>query len=121
MPTSTDTRAPDTRITHTSTGALRCESTAVVELPGGRSCDACVELVGGRHRYRVGGRFAEGFRWWYGWVTFDVDDTPVDPGTELLLRLVDGRTAMATVEHSVPTVPGRTAIRGVGAPPFDVP
>lgn len=96
------------------------ESDAVVECPDGVA-PARVELIGGRDRYSVGGRIAEGPRWWLGEVELLHDYIDLRIGSSIVIELSNGRSAPAVVEELAAPTSRRASIRGLGPPPFDVP
>ncbi len=91
---------------------------AVVEAAG-RQCHVEVELEAGRRRWSVGGRMAEGPRWWRGEIAWPDQDQELRAGTRIAVTLVDGRSAPAVVESLI--APDRVAVRGIAPPPFPVP
>lgn len=111
------TKEPDTRTT--SHVELVCD--AEVELPDRHRDPVHVELIAGRSSYSVGGRVAEGPRWWRGKVHWDEDVPAVPDGVEIWLHLEDGGHGIAVIEPAPTSPAGVKVIRGVGAPPFEVP
>lgn len=92
---------------------------AVVEAPDCEPRQVEVELLGGRNRWSVGGRIAEGPRWWRGELSWDGEPAELCAGTRITLELENGRTAMAVVEAAPAT--DAVAVRGIEPPPFSVP
>lgn len=95
-------------------------SVGTVRLPAGPCHDVPLTLVGGRHRYSVGGEIAEGFRWWRGRVEPGGSLPRVEPGTEIVIDLADGPTATAVVDETDPSAGEVVLFHGVGPPPFGV-
>lgn len=95
------------------------EGPAVVEAPdcGTRHVEA--ELLGGRTRWSVGGRYAEGPRWWRGQLSWDGEPIELRAGTQITVELADGRSALAVVEAA--PADDAVAVRGIEPPPFPVP
>lgn len=79
------------------------------------------DLVGGRSRYSVGGRVAEGPRWWWGRLEYDGEDELPQPSSEVVIDLGNGRSGVAVIEPDPTAPPGTVVIHGIGPPPFDVP
>lgn len=98
---------------------LACD--AELELPDRHRDPVHVELIAGRCSYSVGGRIAEGPRWWRGKVQWDEDAPVVPDGVEIWLHLEDGACGVAVIEPAPASPAGVKVIRGVGAPPFEVP
>ena len=92
---------------------------AVVEVPEGEPRQVDAELLGGRNRWSVGGRIAEGPRWWRGELSCDGEPIDLRAGTQVIIELDDGRSAMAVVESA--PAPDAVAVRGIEPPPFSVP
>jgi hypothetical protein len=92
---------------------------AVVEVPDAEPRHVDVELLAGRNRWSVGGRIAEGPRWWRGELSWDGEPIDLRAGTQITLELENGRSAMAIVEATPAT--DAVAVRGIEPPPFAVP
>lgn len=92
---------------------------AVIEVPDGEPRQVDAELLGGRNRWSVGGRIAEGPRWWRGELSWDGEPIDLRAGTQVVIELDDGRSAMAVVESAPAT--DAVAVRGIEPPPFTVP
>ncbi len=99
------------------------EGEAVIHLPWAGDATVRIELVGGRDRHSVGGQIAEGPRWWHGSVEWKGQRRApkVDAGSEVQVQLPNGRVAVAVIERVTPDPAPAAEIRGLGAPPFDVP
>ncbi|MCO8128504.1 hypothetical protein NHL50_14930 [Acidimicrobiia bacterium EGI L10123] len=79
------------------------------------------DLIGGRSHYSVGGRVAEGPRWWRGRVEWDGDDDQPVTCSEVIIEVDNGRSGVAVIEPA-PNAPAHSAVlHGVGPPPFEVP
>jgi hypothetical protein len=99
--------------------AVRREGRGTIRIAG-EDHEVAWTFVGGRSRHSVGGRIAEGARRWCGQIRWlPADDAP-SPGATVTVVLDDGRAATATVASTV-DADGLLTVRGVGAPPFDVP
>lgn len=103
----------------TTAGGVTCTTTGFLGVPSGRPQPVAVELEGGRRRWSVGGRMAEGPRWWRGEVTWESADEVLDVGTLVRLTLADGRTGDAVVEGRAGQL--GAVLRGISPPPFAVP
>jgi hypothetical protein len=99
------------------------EGEAVIHLPDADDAPARIELVAGRDRHSVGGTIAEGPRWWRGRIAWKHSAHPekVRKGCKVSIELSNGREAGAVVEHTSPDPNPMATIRGLGAPPFEVP
>lgn len=98
---------------------LRYQCKVVVRVLDDRSTvQGRAKLTGGHHRRSVGGRFAEGPRWWHGLV--ELESGHVDAGTIVEIEVAGGRTGKATFEEAGDAEASHLRFRGEGAPPFEV-
>jgi hypothetical protein len=99
------------------------EGEAVIHLPDADGAPARIELVAGRDRHSVGGAIAEGPRWWRGRIAWKhrAHSEHARKGCTVRVELSNGRAAGAVVEHTSPDHNPSATIRGLGAPPFEVP